>query len=219
MDRQNSANTQLLIQLINGHSNRVKNRTVTCAATVCCHCGMDAANSQTPFTFHGTRARRFLVLVGSYVRKVAALLARWRCPRCHTTFTDYPSFACPYKAYTLPQMAERARMYVSNNSISYRNSVCCENLPIFYEELRPSRSGPPGCCDVISNLATMAHTSLFRWVTTLGKNLRPQLKIVPTEFAPAPHKFTSEERRSVLIACRATCSAMLSDGATVGLTL
>jgi hypothetical protein len=219
MDRQNSANTQLLIQLINGHSNRIKNRTITCATTVCCHCGLDAANSQIPFIFHGTRVRRFLVLVGSYVRRVAALLARWRCPRCHTTFTDYPPFACPYKAYTLPQMAERAGKYVSNKSISYRTGVCSENLPIFYEEHYPGQFGPSGCCDVIPNLATMAHTSLFRWVTTLGGNPRQQPKTVPADFAPATHKFTSEERRSVLIACRATCSVVLSDGAPVLLTL
>ena len=31
---------------------------------------------------------RFLVLVGSYVCKVAGLLARWRCPHCRKTFTD-----------------------------------------------------------------------------------------------------------------------------------
>ena len=66
---------------------------------------------------------RFLVLVGSYVCKVAALLARWRCPHCRRTFTDYPPFACPHKAYTLPQMTERAAKYVSNTATSYRKGV------------------------------------------------------------------------------------------------
>jgi transposase-like protein len=134
MDKEKSVDGQELIRLIDGHSEGVKNRTITCAATVCCHCGLDAASSQTPFILHGDRARRFLVVVGSYVCKVAALLARWRCPRCRKTFTDYPSFAYPYKAYTLPQITERAAKYVSNTATSYRKGVRLANLPIFYAQ-------------------------------------------------------------------------------------
>ena len=107
MDKTDVTNGELLIERIDSYSDRVRKRAVPCAMTICPHCGLDAASAQTPFTCHGTRPRRFLVLVGSYVRKVAGLLARWRCPRCRRTFTDYPPFASPYKAYTLPQMTER----------------------------------------------------------------------------------------------------------------
>ena len=199
-----------LILLIDGHSKRIRNLTITCATTTCCHCGLDAVGAQTPFAFHGTRPRRFLILVGSYVCKVGTLLARWRCPRCNRTFTDYPPFARAHKAYTLPQMAERAAKYVSNTSTSYRRGVCSASLPIFYEKSPTDESVPGVCTNAGSSLATMAHTSLFRWVTTLGGDAQRQSDSILLDFAPASHKFTSEQRRSILIACRAICLALLS---------
>ena len=206
----NSLDGKGLILLIDNHSERVRNRTITCATTICCHCGLDAVGAQTPFSFHGTRPRRFLVLVDSYVCKVAALLARWRCPHCHKTFTDYPPFACAHKAYTLPQMTERAAKYVSNMSTSYRMGVCSANLPIFYEESPTDESTLLGQVDAGLCLTTMAHTSLFRWVTALGGDEQRQSDTVPADYAPASHKFTSEHRRSILIACQAACSVLLS---------
>jgi len=201
-----------LILLIDGHSKRVRNRAITCATTICCHCGLDAVAAQTSFAFHGTRPRRFLVVVGSYVCKVAALLARWRCPHCHRTFTDYPPFACAHKAYTLPQMTERAAKYVSNTSTSYRRGVCWEHLPIFHFQGKwpADESAPLDCSDEEPSRATMAHASLFRWVTTLGGDAQRQASTAPDDFTPASHKYTSERRRSILIACRATCSVVLS---------
>ncbi len=205
-----------LILLIDGHSELVRNRTVTCATTICCHCGLDGVGAQTPFAFHGTRPRRFLVLVGSYVCKVAALLARWRCPECHRTFTDYPPFACAHKAYTLPQMTERAAKYVSNSSTSYRRGVCSAGLPIFYEKSPKDEPLPLGRTDAGPSLTTMAHTSHFRWVTTLGRDAQRYSEAAPLGSAPDSHKYTSEPRRSVLIACWASCSALLSEQASTG---
>ena len=197
---------QELILLIGGHSERVKKRASICATTICCHCGLDAAGGHTPFIFHGTRDRRFLVLVGSYVYKIAALLARWRCPRCRKTFTDYPQFACPHKAYTLPQMTERAAKYVGVAAISYRKGVCFENLPIFYPQGPADKSAQQHRRD---RIPTVAHSSLFRWVTALGRDALRQLKTLHADFAPALRKYTTERRRSILVACRATCSAVL----------
>src|SRR5208337_3847481 len=140
MDREKSVVGQELIRLIDGHSERIKKCTITCATTVCCHCGLNAASGQSPFVFFGTRPRRFLVLVGSYVCKVLAVLARWRCPRCRKTFTDYPPFACPYKAYTLPQMTERAAKYVNSTATSYRKGVRSANRPIYYKKTPAGKS-------------------------------------------------------------------------------
>ena len=75
MDRENLLDGKKLILLIDVHSERVGKRTITCATTVCCHCGLDAAGGQTPFTFHGTRACGFLVLVGSYVCNLGTLIS------------------------------------------------------------------------------------------------------------------------------------------------
>jgi hypothetical protein len=200
-----------LILLIDGHSERVRNRTITCATTICRHCGLDAVGAQTPFAFHGKRPRRFLVLVESRVCRVTALLARWRCSHCRKTFTDYPPFACAHKAYTLPQMTECAGTYVSNTSTSYRKGVCSENLPIFYAELPTDKSTQLGQTDADLNLATMAHTSLFRWVTTLGEDEQRQSDIVSADYTPASHKYTSEQRRTILITCQAICSGQPLD--------
>jgi hypothetical protein len=207
---------QQLILLIDSHTERVRNRTITCATTICCHCGLDALGAKPAFAFHGARPRRFLVLVGGYVRKVAALLARWRCPHCHRTFTDYPPFACAHKAYTLPQMTERAAKYVGNPSTSYRRGVCSANLPIFYGESPADESAPLGRTDAEPSLTAMAHTSLFRWVTTLGRRGQRQSDTVPADYAPAYHKYASQKRRTILIACRATCSVLLSGRTPAG---
>ncbi len=217
MDREKLVDGQELIRLIDGHSERIKKCTVTCATTVCCHCGLNAASGQPPFVFHGTRPRRFLVLVGSYVCKVLALLARWRCPRCRKTFTDYPPFACPYKAYTLPQITERAAKYVNSTAISYRKGVRSANRPIYYEKTPLGKSVQQHRSQEILSLAIVAHSSLFHWVTALGRDALRQLGIVHADFAPASRKYTSEPRRSILIACQATCSSLRSGQAPAAL--
>jgi hypothetical protein len=150
------------------------------------------------------------VLVGGYVCKVAALLARWRCPHCRRTFTDYPPFACAHKAYTLPQMTERAAKYVNCRSTSYRRGVCSANLPIFYGESPTDESAPLGRADAEPSLMTMAHSSLFRWVTTLGRRGQHLSDAVPADDTTASHKYASQQRRTILMACRATCSLLLS---------
>jgi hypothetical protein len=214
--QENAANGRELILLIDSHSESVQKRTIVCATTTYCHCGADVSGSQHGFAFHGTRGRRFLVMVGSYVRRVAALLARWRCPHCRRTFTDYPSFACPHKAYTLPQMADRAARYVGDAVTSYRMGVRFARLPIYYYET------PAGDCthrwnDEIVSLTTVAHTSLFRWVTCLASKTRRQADTLPTDFAPASRKHTSEERRSILVDCQAVCAILQSNLAPAAL--
>ena len=57
----------------------------------------------------------------------------------------------------------------------------------------------------------MAHTSLFRWVTTLGGGEQRQSDAVPSDYTPAFHKYTSEQLRTILIACLAACSVLLSN--------
>ena len=142
--------------------------------------------------------------------KIASLLVRWRCPRCRKTFTDYPPFACPYKAYTLPQIAERAAKYVNSTATSYRTGVRSANLLIFYAHGPANNSAQHHHSDAILSRITMAHSSLFHWVTALGRDALRQPEPPDADFAPAPRKYSSERRRSILIACQATCSHLLS---------
>ena len=185
----NSADGHALIRLIEDHSQNVRSHTVTCTTTICRHCGFHAAGDPDhPFTLHGNRPRHFLVLVGLYVRKVIGLLARWRCPHCRRTFTDYPWFACPYKAYTLPQMAERAAKYVNDTAASYRKGVCSANLPVFHAAGPVAISTHRQQSEPEPSLTTMAHTSLFRWVTTLGTGALQGPHALTARFAPAACK-------------------------------
>jgi hypothetical protein len=106
-------------------------------------------------------------------------------------------------------MTERVAKYVSNTSTSYRRGVCSANLPVFYGESPADESAPLGRTDAEPSFTTMAHTSLFRWVTTLGRRGQRQSDTVPADYDPASHKYASEQRRTILIACRATCSLLL----------
>jgi hypothetical protein len=190
-----------LIAQINRHSESVKNHTTKCGTTVCRHCGLDTASGTSGFSFHGTRPRRFLVLVGSYVLRIAALLARWRCPRRNRTFADYPPFARPYKAYTQPQVTERAAKYVSEPLTSYRRGVCFDNRLVFHAERLPDKSTLPPSSNASS---VLSQSSLFRWVTTLA-TVVGQPRSPSSNFTPVQRKYRSNQRRLVLIACHAAC--------------
>jgi hypothetical protein len=115
----------------------------------------------------------------------------------------------------LPQITERAAKYVNSPATSYRKGVRSASLPVFYAHGPANNSAHRGPAVAIPSLATMAHTSLFRWVTTLGEDTLPQPKTLRAEFAPAAYKYASAQRRSILIACRTTCSVLLSDQAPV----
>ena len=143
---------------------------------------------------------------------------RWRCPRCRKTFTDYPPFACPYKAYTLPQITERAAKYVNSTATSYRKGVRSANRPIYYEKTPVGKSAQQHRSEEILSLAIVAHSSLFHWVTALGRDALRQPEPPHADFAPASRKYTSEPRRSILIACQATCSGLLSGQAPATLS-
>ena len=109
----------------------------------------------------------------------------------------------------MPQMSERAALYISNESTSYRNGVCSANLPIFYAQTRASKSIDDSDTDVALNFTTLAHTSLFRWVTALAASALPNPTDLQRSFDPAPRKFTSEARRCLLIACQMACSVLI----------
>jgi hypothetical protein len=117
----------------------------------------------------------------------------------------------------LPQIIERAGKYVNNTATSYRKGVCSANLPIFYAQWPANKSAPQNRSDAILSRTTVAHTSLFHWVTALGMDALRQPRTLHADFAPASRKYTSERRRSILIACRTICSVLPSDQAPTAL--
>ena len=189
---------------IAAHSARVRKGNHRCSLSRCPHCGR-APESMLFFRRHALRHREFLVIQGRYVHTVEGLLARWRCPFCRRTFTEYPPFALPFKRYAVSQIAPRALDYVEEDGISYRKAVLETFMPIFHW-FDPA-AGPDARAD---DEPVLAHTTLYRWVSTLGNGLG---NTTPRErprgpFLPAAWKFLTPARCDVLLACRRYCLAV-----------
>jgi hypothetical protein len=190
-----------LIAEIAAHSTQIRKGNHRCSLSRCPHCNR-APESTLFFRRHGLRQREFLVIEGRYVHAVEGLLARWRCPFCRLTFTEYPSFALPHKRYAVPQIAPKALDYVEENGVSYRKAVLDNCLPIFHW-LGPAHDS--GVC--VDREPTLAHTTLYHWVSALGNNTRPvpPNDRLPPRFTPVEWKFLTVSRRDVLLACRHHC--------------
>jgi len=189
-----------LIAEIAAHSARVRKGNHRCSLSCCPHCGR-APESTLFFRRHAIRQREFLAIDDRYVRKVEGLLAHWRCPFCRRTFTEYPPFALPFKRYAVPQIAPRALDYVQKDGISHRKAVLQRFMPIFHFATDRQTDWEP----------VLAHTTLYRWVSTLGNGLCQQArpKGPRDSFRPAAWKFLTAARAQVLLTCRRYCLACL----------
>jgi hypothetical protein len=137
------------------------------------------------------------VIIERLAYRVDVRLIRWRCPLCRKTFTDYPPFMLPYKHYALPDMRARAMRYVTNDSMSYRKGVTESSLPIFHADASVAGVGSSEAEKESEATPVLAHTTLYRWVTTLGKNA-PQT--VRSGASVAPGKSWTLDRGGLLLA-------------------
>jgi hypothetical protein len=176
-----------------------------CSMTHCPHCKR-VPTIPPYFRRHALRQRTFLVIDGRYVRSIPCVLVRWRCSVCGRTFTEYPPFAVPHKRYALAQLAPRALRYVEDDSISYRKGVLESYLPVFHWPL-------DGVTESWGDdTRVLAHSTLYRWVSALGAPpyAIPEGLIERSDvaFVPADWKFTTDERRDILLACWRCCSLL-----------
>lgn len=156
------------------------------------------------FSRHQARPRTYLVIVERLAYTIVSLITRWKCPICRGTFTLYPPFALPRKRYVRQAVLERAQRYVEEERATYRNSVRDQRMPIY-------RNGDD------DEPRTLAHTTLYRWVTALGslrRTLRTALDLIRQadpgtglfrdlmRLRITPRKYRSEARREVLTTCR-----------------
>ena len=197
-----------LITVIADHSARVLKGNHRCSLSHCPHCGQ-APMPTIFFRRHALRQRHFLVIEGRYVHSVEGFLARWRCPFCRRTFTEYPAFALPYKRYIVFQMAPRSLRYVQDDQISYRKGVLQSYLPIFHR-IKPFRDAASYCTDE----SVLAHSTLYHWISTLGDSSRltstNRCGQQGREFMPAEWKYVTVERRGVLLICREHCLSLIA---------
>ena len=174
------------------------------------------------FRLHEIRRRTFRVLVCAMVHTVVSWITRWKCRRCERTFTWYPAFAMRHQRYVLGVVLARSQGYVEQDEQSYRQGVRDQGQPLFHgqaegEEIRATSSHEDKANE---RVCALAHTTLYRWVSTLGalqhtlrqalsviKQARPATGLIRdlARFRAAPGKWRSEARRVVLHACRSLC--------------
>ncbi len=178
---------------------------VRCSLHRCPHCGCQRKGKYY-FRRHAVRSRTLSIVVGRLIHKVEASFIRWKCPICGCTFTDYPSFAIPFKHYSLPQMRERARRYVRDNRISYRKGVTTSAMPLYHANGKVMSADAGELEKEGEELSTMAHSTLYRWITTLGRRMSQGNGNTDSTCKPvsriSTRKYRKQARKRVLEACR-----------------
>jgi hypothetical protein len=110
-----------------------------------------------------------------------------------------------HKHYALPQMRLRAGRYVVDKELSYRRSVTESSLPIFRWDGDLARVESSERSKETEKTQTLAHTTVYRWITTLGGLVPPTArKSVP---GIAERKCRTKARKKELIACLRFCRA------------
>ena len=184
-----------ILEEIKRYTRAVQKKEIQCDLACCPRCGEPAS-----FKLHDRRSRTYLVVAERVVNTVLSLLGRFKCGRCEETFTLYPPFALPRKRYVRQEVFCRAERYVEDDHESYRKAVKVDAMAVFHE----SRGGE-------IDERSLAHTTLYRWLTSLGSlalTSRRALELVRQK-APdsgvfrkilpiAERKYRSEGRRRML---------------------
>ena len=153
------------------------------------------------FKIHAYRERRFLIIIEMLIKAAYCTLVRFRCPGCGKTFTHYPDFAIPHKHYTRPSITEFCARYLELDDMTYQKSVMVDGSVPGYPQAD----------------ATLAPSTLHRWITTVGqlpRTCRTALGFVLQE-NPAlsicrdlarlnvpRRKYKTQQREKQLIGCR-----------------
>lgn len=184
------------IEDIKAYQGQVEKNKITSALLPPCPCCR--LNSEF-FKIHAYRERRFLLIVEMLIKAIYCPLVRFRCPNCGKTFTYYPQFALPHKHYTRQTIERFSNTYVEDESKTYETSVMTpDGLPMY----------PDG-------RATLAGTTIYRWISTLaqiaallcgGKFSRALDKTDNAHFNKSPaiasKKYRSAGRKIILSRCR-----------------
>ncbi len=189
------------IKQIEQHTALVRGNRVVCGLPECPKCRF----SPHLFKPHERKPRQFYVIVDQWVITVMGLLMRWKCPDCKKTATDYPDFSLPYKRYTVPTVLDYCERYVTDSTNSYRQLV--NECPLVYQPRSDSE---------VPYAQMMEHSTIYRWVTTLGgysKIVRTATDLINqadpnttihrdmANLSIASKKYTSEKRKKRLVEC------------------
>lgn len=184
---------------IEQHSELVRRGQSGCYLPACPRCNL----TPDQFRRHDKRKRQFFLIVEQLLEVVIGLLARWKCPGCGKSFTQYPAFALPYKRYTLPTINFFSHKYAATDGMSYRKLV--KETPVGY--------GPQEGKIIERQLD---HTTIHGWIGTLGsfetivrtaQDLILQADPVTTvcrdllTLSVSPGKYRNKQRKERLLGC------------------
>ena len=191
-----------LLQVVREYTGLVIEGTIDCPFTVCLAC----MREPVVFKRHDTRYRIFYVITNNDILRAISMVIRWKCTLCKRTSTAYPEFALPYKRYLLPDIFELATKYLGDDRQTYRRAVLRNNAEIYHK-----------CSDGRECGSPLAHSTLHRWISTLGKMRQtvaqaldyikqkcPQSNIFREVATLVVHrrKYRSLERKALLVRCR-----------------
>jgi len=188
-----------IVEQIGAHRQALLRGEVTCGVRRCPLCHGDPG----AFSLHERRRRGFWVVVERVVEKVVSLLARWKCPLCRGTFTEYPAFARPHKRYVASEIEGRSRNYMADEDATYQKAARDKAMAV--------------CHPIESTTGRESHlcaSTVWRWVGFLGKLKEAVRRAVrwvrqrdcrsafPRSAYPVPaRKYRSQARRQVLGRC------------------
>lgn len=148
--------------IINKHTDDVKKCRVKAPEGPCPLC-LEQPDS---YKRHDYRKRKFRLVSGDFVKIITSFLIRWKCPICRKPFTDYPSFAIPYKRFTLPDMLILSQKYINHEKLTYRKTVIQNRIKIGYEDY---------------DTCFLSHSSIWRWIEFLGgwqEMIKPACRLI-----------------------------------------
>jgi len=176
--------------LIQSHTDKIVSGNIVAPEKSCPRC------SKKPETYklHECRKRFFRFVVKNFVHIALTLLARWKCPICRETFTQYPEFALPHKRYVKADIKGFSKKYIEDEKQTYASVVNHNNGTIGYQR---DDNQPVG--------RFLNPTTPWRWITWLGRVASEPLKEMPDlqlhEVYPA--KYSSLHRERILQSARA----------------
>lgn len=188
-----------IVEEIKAQRQAVLRGNVACGVSRCPLCGGDPG----AFRLHERRRRSFWVVMERLVEKVLSLLARWKCPLCGGTFTEYPGFALPHKRYVRPEVEGRARGYVPDEDATYVEAAKDKGMSVCHP------------IDAGTQQERHLHAStVWRWVGFLGglkatvrramalvRQRAPQSAVARSAYAVPARKYRSAARRRLLQRC------------------
>ncbi len=166
--------------MIHDHTEAIENDN-WCMPTCCSSCHEKSDN----YKLHDRRKRQLRLVAEDIVKVVITFLLRWKCPLCHTKFTDYPPFVKPHKRFVFFDMCRLSQRYLESGSATYRDTVTSNSSSIGY--IDPES----GLCDKF-----LSHSTVYRFMDYFA-DICPSLPV--KAFAIDSHRYQTTVRRSLLV--------------------